>query len=171
MTPESAEVVIVGGGVMGTSVAYHLAKRGVTDVVLLERESLASGSTSKSAGGIRAQFADELNIRIALRSMAEFQALERVSGIGYERNGYLFLLTQEEEVESFRNALALQHALGVPSELVSPEDVKELIPALETSDLLAATYCPIDGHAAPESVVQAYAGAAEIGRASCRERV
>ena len=70
---------------MGTSVAYHLAKQGITDVVLLERESLASGSTSKSAGGIRAQFADELNVKIALRSMAELQALERVSGIGYKR--------------------------------------------------------------------------------------
>jgi sarcosine oxidase subunit beta len=160
MLPDSAEVVIVGGGAMGTSAAYHLAKKGVTDVVLLERETLASGSTSKSAGGIRAQFADELNVRIALRSMAEFQALDRVSGIGYERNGYLFLLTNEVDVDNFRSALAVQQNLGVPSQLISPEDVKSLLPALETSDLLAAAYCPIDGHASPESVVQAYAGAA-----------
>jgi sarcosine oxidase subunit beta len=158
--PESAEVVIVGGGAMGASVAYHLAKKGVKDVVLLERDSLASGSTSKSAGGIRAQFADELNVRIALRSMAEFQALDRVSGIEYKRHGYLFLLTNEVDVESFQKALTLQQNLGVPSKLVSPDDVKAMIPALETSDLLAAAYCPIDGHASPESVVQAYAGAA-----------
>lgn len=160
MQPESAEVVIVGGGAMGTSVAYHLAKLGVTDVVLLERETLGSGSTSKAAGGIRAQFADELNVRIALRSMAEFQALDRVSGIGYRRNGYLFLLTREVDVEAFRNALEVQQALGVPSRLISPAEAQELIPALEVSDVLAATYCPIDGHASPEDVVQAYAGAA-----------
>jgi sarcosine oxidase, subunit beta len=160
MAPETAEVVIVGGGAMGASVAYHLAKHGVKDVVLLERESLASGSTSKSAGGIRAQFADELNVKIALRSMAEFQALDRVSGIDYKRHGYLFLLANEVDVESFRAALELQQNLGVPSRLISPEDAKERIPALETADLLAAAYCPIDGHASPESVVQAYAGAA-----------
>ncbi len=92
---KSAEVVVVGGGAMGASVAYHLARLGITDVVLLERESLASGSTSKAAGGIRAQFADELNVRIALRSMAEFEALEAADGIGYRRHGYLFLLDSE----------------------------------------------------------------------------
>jgi sarcosine oxidase subunit beta len=160
MLPETAEVVIVGGGAMGTSVAYHLAKLGITDVVLLEREALASGSTSKSAGGIRAQFADDLNIKIALRSMAEFQALERVSGIGYKRHGYLFLLDREEDVEGFKNAVARQQALGVPTRFISPAEIKELIPAIETSDLLAASYCPIDGYASPEDVVQAYAGAA-----------
>ena len=157
---ESADVVIVGGGAMGASVAYHLAQKGVTDVVLLEKETLASGSTSKSAGGIRAQFADELNVRMALRSMAEFQALERVSGIEYKRHGYLFMLTNEVDVESFQSAIELQSRLGVPSRLISPDDVKAMIPALETSDLLAAAYCPIDGHASPESVVQAYAGVA-----------
>ncbi|MGH3011386.1 MAG: NAD(P)/FAD-dependent oxidoreductase [Gaiellaceae bacterium] len=167
--PESAEVVIVGGGSMGASVAFHLANLGVHDVVLLERESLASGSTSKSAGGIRAQFADELNIRIALRSIAEFEGLDRVAGIEYKRHGYLFLLTSEEEVESFRAAVALQQSLGVPSRLMAPEDVAAMIPALETSDLLAAAYCPIDGHASPESVVQAYAGAAGAHGARIRQ--
>jgi sarcosine oxidase subunit beta len=92
--------------------------------------------------------------------MAEFQALDRVSGIEYKRHGYLFLLTNEVDVESFQTALALQQNLGVPSGLISPDDVKAMIPALETSDLLAAAFCPIDGHASPETVVQAYAGAA-----------
>jgi len=133
MVPESAAVVIVGGGAMGASTAYHLAKRGVKDVVLLERETLGSGSTSKSAGGIRAQFADELNVRIALRSMAEFQALDRVSGIDYKRHGYLFLLTNEVDAENFRSALVVQQKLGVPSQMISPDDVKSLVPGLETS--------------------------------------
>jgi sarcosine oxidase subunit beta len=160
MVPDTAEVVIVGGGAMGASVAYHLAKRGVKDVVLLERETLGSGSTSKSAGGIRAQFADELNVRMALRSMAEFQALDRVSGIGYTRHGYLFLLTREVDVEAFRNAVAVQQAHGVPTRFLTAEEAAELVPALDVSDVLAATFCPLDGHASPEDVVQAYAGAA-----------
>ena len=157
---ESAEVVIIGGGAMGTSVAYHLAKLGQTDVVLLERESLGSGSTSKAAGGIRAQFADELNVRIAIRSMAEFQALDRVGGIGFRRNGYLFLLDSEEDAERFRRAQVVQHALNVPSQILTPDEARELVPGVVTDDLVAAAYCPIDGHATPEAVVQAYAGSA-----------
>src|SRR5919106_6258159 len=105
---------------MGTSVAYHLAKLGVTDVVLVERDSLGGGSTSKAAGGIRAQFTDELNVRIALRSMAEFQALERVGGIGFRRNGYLFLLDSEEDVERFRRAQAGEPPPHGPSPVLSP---------------------------------------------------
>jgi sarcosine oxidase subunit beta len=157
MAPDSAEVVVAGGGAMGASVACHLARLGITDVVLLERESLASGSTSKAAGGIRAQFADELNVRIALRSMAEFERLEEEDGVGYRRNGYLFLLDSEEDVARFRLALELQHALGVPSRLLSATEAGELVPQLEIGDLLGASFCPLDGVAAPEAVVQAWA--------------
>jgi sarcosine oxidase, subunit beta len=157
---ESAEVVIVGGGAMGASVAYHLAKLGTTDVVLLERESLASGSTSKAAGGIRAQFADELNVRMALRSMVEFEELDRLHGIGYRRHGYLFLLDSEDDVERFRRAQALQHSLDVPSRMLSPDEAAELAPGLETSGLFAASFCPLDGLATPEAVVQAWAAEA-----------
>jgi sarcosine oxidase, subunit beta len=157
---ESAEVVIVGGGAMGASVAYHLATVGRTDVVLVERESLAAGSTSKAAGGIRAQFADELNVRMALRSMAEFERLEESGGIGYRRHGYLFLLDSEDDVERFRRAQALQHELGIPSRMLSPTEAAQLVPGLETSGLVAASFCPLDGHATPEAVVQAWTGAA-----------
>src|SRR5579859_5708589 len=102
---------------MGASVAWHLRELGITDVVLLERDTLASGSTSKSAGGIRAQFADELNVRIALRSLEEFERFEELTGaeISFRQHGYLFLLDRAEDVEAFRAALALQQALGVPS--------------------------------------------------------
>src|SRR3954452_2803599 len=108
----SADVVVIGGGAMGAACARHLHDLGGEDVVLVERDTLASGSTSKSAGGIRAQFADELNVRIALRSMAE---LERMDGIAWRRAGYLFLLDSDEELERFRGALALQQRLGVPA--------------------------------------------------------
>src|SRR5207247_10955992 len=114
---ESASVVIVGGGAMGTSVAHHLAELDVTDVVLCERETLGSGSTSKAAGGIRAQFTDELNIRIALLSLVEFRNFKDRVGvdIDFRQTGYLFLLDSDEDVARFREAVALQGSLGVLS--------------------------------------------------------
>jgi sarcosine oxidase subunit beta len=159
---ETAEVVIVGGGVMGASVAYHLTELGITDIVLLERETLASGSTSKSAGGIRAQFADELNIRIALRSIDEFAAFgERLGAeIEFEQSGYLFLLDNEADVNRFRAALELQHSLGVPSRELTVSEAAAIVPQLDTEGLIAATFCPLDGRATPEAVVSGYAAAA-----------
>jgi glycine/D-amino acid oxidase-like deaminating enzyme len=123
--------------------------------VLVERDLLASGSTSKSAGGIRAQFADELNVRIALRSLAEFEAM--ADEIAFRRNGYLFLLDREEDVGEFRHALELQHALGVLSRELTPAEAQELVPQLSVDGVLAATFCPTDGYATPEAVVQWYA--------------
>ncbi len=156
---DSAEVVVVGGGAMGASVAWHLRRLGIDDVVLLERESLASGSTSKSAGGIRAQFADELNIRIALRSLDEFEQME---DIDLRQHGYLFLLDDEEDVARFQQALALQHTLGVPSRELSVAEALEIVPQLDPEGLLAATYCDLDGYATPEAVVQWYARGLDV---------
>jgi sarcosine oxidase, subunit beta len=168
---ESAEVVIVGGGAMGASVAFHLAEIGITDVVLLERDTLSSGSTSKSAGGIRAQFADELNIRLALRSIAELDAFpERVGAeVDVEHSGYLFLLDNETDVERFRAALELQASLGVPSRELSPEEAAGLVPQIETDGLIAATYCELDGTVTPEAVVSGYAEAAHRRGARIRQ--
>ena len=156
---ETCEVVIVGGGAMGGSVAWHLRELGATDVVLLERDSLASGSTSRSAGGIRTQFSDELNIRIALRSLDEF---ERMEGIDFHQHGYLFLLDRREDVLLFQGALALQHSLGVPSRELSVGEALDLVPQLEPAGLLAAAYCELDGYASPESVVQWYARGLDV---------
>jgi sarcosine oxidase subunit beta len=151
---ETAEVVIVGGGAMGASVAWHLRELGITDVVLLERDSLAAGSTSKSAGGIRAQFADDLNVRIALRSLDEF---ERMEGIDLRQDGYLFLLDNSADAARFQSALALQHSFGVPSRELSVAEALEIVPQLDPHGLVAATYCELDGYATPETVVQWYA--------------
>ncbi|HEY8028408.1 MAG TPA: FAD-binding oxidoreductase [Gaiellaceae bacterium] len=147
--------MVIGGGALGAATAFHLRRLGVDEVVLLERDVLASGSTSKSAGGIRAQFADELNVRIALRSLAEFEAM--ADEIAFRRNGYLFLLDREEDVAEFRRALELQQSLGVPSRELTPEEAQELIPQLSIDGILAATFCPCDGYATPEAVVQHYA--------------
>lgn len=154
-------MVVIGGGALGASAAFHLRRLGVDDVVLLERDTLASGSTSKSAGGIRAQFADELNVRIALRSLDEFERFEELTGtdISFRQHGYLFLLDREEDVETFRTALALQQALGVPSRELTPAEAAEIVPQLSLDGVLAATYCARDGYASPESVVQGYASA------------
>jgi sarcosine oxidase subunit beta len=161
---ESAEVVVVGGGAIGAGTAWHLARLGLDDVVLLERDALASGSTSKAAGGIRTQFADELNIRIGLRSLAEFERFAELTGvdIGFRQYGYLFLLDQPADVEVFRGALSLQQRLGVPSRELAPAEAAEIVPQLAVDDLLAATFCPLDGYATPEAVVQGYAAAAGV---------
>jgi sarcosine oxidase, subunit beta len=148
---------VVGGGALGAATAFHLRRAGVDNVVLLERDVLASGSTSKAAGGIRAQFADELNIRIALRSLDEFESL--ADRISFRQDGYLFLLDREEDVASFRAALALQQSLGVPSRELTPAEAQELVPQLALDGLLAATYCARDGYATPEALVQHYATA------------
>ena len=162
MPGDSAQVVIVGGGAMGTSTAYHLAQLGVTDVVLCERETLGSGSTSKSAGGIRAQFADEINIRIALISLLEFRNFEQKigTGIDFRETGYLFLLDSDDDVGRFREAVRLQGSLGVLSTELTLDEVLELVPQLSTEGLRGATYCPRDGFATPEAVVRGYAAAA-----------
>jgi sarcosine oxidase, subunit beta len=152
---ETREVVIVGGGAMGASVAWHLRQLGVSDVVLLERDSLAAGSTSRSAGGIRTQFSDELNIRIALRSLEEFEAM--ADEIDLRQDGYLFLLDNEDDLRRFREAVALQQSFGVPTQVLTPAEAATIVPQLVVHDLLAATYCPRDGHAMLEVVVQWYA--------------
>jgi sarcosine oxidase subunit beta len=157
--------VIIGGGALGAATAFHLRRLGVEEVVLLERDLLASGSTSKSAGGIRAQFADELNIRIALRSLAEFEQM--ADEISFRRHGYLFLLDREEDVAEFRRALELQRSLGVPSRELSPEAARAIVPQLSLEGVLAATFSASDGYATPEAVVQWYA---RVSRATVLQR-
>ncbi|MFE2642808.1 NAD(P)/FAD-dependent oxidoreductase [Streptomyces nigra] len=157
-----ASAVVVGGGVIGAAIAYHLARAGVPDVVLVERDELASGSTSKAAGGVRAQFSDELNIRLGARSLEAFARFEQDTGydIGLHRVGYLFLLSTQKDVTAFEAAVRLQNSLGVPSRMIDPAEARELSPLISTDGLLAAAYSPADGHCTPESVVHGYAAAA-----------
>jgi len=174
---ESADVVIIGGGAVGASTAFQLALRGVTDVVLLERGQLAGGSTAKSAGGARLQFADELNIAIGERGMRDFEHWPEVIGphvefvpdIAFHQVGYLFLLGDDEQVATFRKALEVQHRLGVPSRLLTPQEAAEIVPQLVVDDLVAATFCPRDGHMSPEAVVQGYAAAAAAHGVTVRQ--
>jgi sarcosine oxidase subunit beta len=159
--PSTADVVVVGGGVIGASTLYHLAKAGCTNTVLIERDTIAAGSTSKAAGGIRAQFSDELNIRMALENIGRFARFEGEFGvdIDFRQWGYLFLITADH-LPSFEANVALQRRLGVPVELLEPEAALDIVPQLSLDGIVAATFCPIDGHATPETVAQTYATAA-----------
>jgi sarcosine oxidase subunit beta len=160
--PRRAGVVVVGGGVMGASIAFHLAEAGVGEVVLIERGELASGSTSKAAGGVRAQFSDPLNIQLGARSLEAFAAFGTRPGheIDFRRVGYLFLLSRPEEVTTFERSIELQNRLGVPSRLLDPAEARRLSPPVATDGLLAAAFSPDDGLATPEAVVQGYAAGA-----------
>lgn len=154
--------MIIGGGVIGTSIAFHLAEAGVTDVVLLERDTLGSGSTCKAAGGVRAQFSDELNIALGARSLAAFTRFGQRPGqeIDLHQVGYLFLLSTPDDVASFERDVALQNELGVASRMIDVTEARELSPLIDTEGLLAAVFSPDDGHCTPESVVLGYASAA-----------
>jgi sarcosine oxidase, subunit beta len=160
--PTHASVVIIGGGVMGLSTAYHLARAGVRDVVLLDKAEFGSGSTCKAAGGVRAQFSDRVNIELGLRSLKTFETFKDTfdQEIDLHQVGYLFLLEKPEHVEAFEMNVSLQNELGVPSRMIDVAEAKRLSPMISTEGLLAAAYSPTDGHCTPESVVGGYAGAA-----------
>ncbi|MGW6279645.1 NAD(P)/FAD-dependent oxidoreductase [Kribbella sp. NPDC055071] len=160
--PDAAEVVIVGGGVMGTSIAFHLAEAGVEDVLLLEMNDLGSGSTCKAAGGVRANFSDELNIALGARSLEAFARFGERPGqeIDLHRVGYLFLLETADQLELFRESTRLQNAANQPTRMISVDEAIELAPILAPDGLVGACFSPADGHCTPESVVLGYASAA-----------
>ena len=160
--PARARVVVVGGGVMGASIAFHLAEAGVDGVLLLERGELAGGSTVRSAGGVRAQFSDPVNIALGARSLAAFERFGSRPGrqIDLHQVGYLFLHTTTDGAAAAAAAVELQRAMGIPTRLLDPHEAAALSPAAVTDDVLLATFHPRDGYCDPESVVQGYAAGA-----------
>src|SRR4051812_42870044 len=151
----TADVVIVGGGCMGASVAYHLARRGVTDVVLLEREKmLATGSTGRNAGGMRHQFSNEANIRLSIESIALLETFADEVGhpVDIHQDGYLFLLSAVASVEPFKRNVALQRQLGIDVQWLDAQQAAALAKGLNTDGVLAATFCQRDGIADPNGV-------------------
>ncbi|MEU1146840.1 NAD(P)/FAD-dependent oxidoreductase [Streptomyces sp. NPDC005863] len=154
--------MIVGGGVMGASIAFHLAEAGVRRIVVVERGELAGGSSGKPIGGVRAQFSDPLNIELGQRSLRAFRDFPDRPGadIGLRTVGYLFLLTSAGQAAEFADSVRTQNALGVPSRMIGPAEARALCPYLSTEGLVAAVYSPDDGHARPAHVVRGYARAA-----------
>ncbi|MCU0509010.1 MAG: FAD-binding oxidoreductase [Anaerolineae bacterium] len=163
MLPHIADAVIIGGGVMGASAAYHLARRGVRNVVLLEKhEFLGAEATGKCAGGIRYQFSTEINIRLSQISLPMLERFEEETGqpIDLRWPGYLFLLDNKHDVEVFRRNVALQNSMGVPSQLLTAEETQARVPLLNLEGVLGAAWHAGDGLADPNGVVQGYAAAA-----------
>ncbi|MDP2626716.1 MAG: FAD-binding oxidoreductase, partial [Candidatus Rokubacteria bacterium] len=157
--PRTASVVIIGGGVVGCSIAYHLACRGLRDVVVIERETVGSGTTSKAAGGIRAQFPTEAEVRFSLESIAVFERFEEEFSVdpGYKKIGYLFLVSDPADLKGFEERMALQRRCGVDVRVIAPDEAQRLVPALRVDDLVAAVWGPDDGLAGPAEVTNAFA--------------
>jgi sarcosine oxidase subunit beta len=170
--PKHAEVVVVGGGIVGASTLYHLAAAGCRGAVLIERDTLGSGSTGAAAGGIRAQFSDELNVRIAIECITRFGRFAEEIGadIGFRQYGYLFLL-RAEDMAGFEAAVELQRSLGVPTRMLTPHQAAEIVPQLSLDGVAAATFNPLDGSADPGAAVQGYVDAARRYGASVFQRV
>lgn len=163
MLPERAEVVIIGGGVMGASTAFHLAKRGVQNVVLLEREAFfGQGSTGRCAGGIRHQFSTDVNIELSIKSIAMLERFEQDTGqaIDLKQTGYLFLLSTPEEMAQFEYNVAKQHEHGILSEVWTPTQIEARVPLLNLDGIIGGTYYGRDGIADPSGVVNGYITAA-----------
>jgi sarcosine oxidase subunit beta len=155
---ERAEVVIVGGGVLGASIAYHLAARGLRDVVVLERDRLGSGSTSRNAGGVRLQFSTEINVRLSQRSLPHWERFKDEMGVDpdFHQVGYLFLITTERDTTAFERSLALWSKLGVPARRLPRENIRDIFPELHADDVGFATFCPKDGYLDPTALLNGY---------------
>lgn len=167
MFPRIADMVVIGGGVMGVSAAYHLALRGCTDVVLLEKGPfLGMEATGKCAGGIRYQFSTEINVCLSQLSLPMLQRFHEELGqdIDLRWPGYLFLLDNDHDLAIFQSRAAMQNRLGVPTRIIDRAEVRALAPQLMVDDILAASWHPGDGLADPNGVVQGYAaGARRLG--------
>jgi sarcosine oxidase, subunit beta len=161
---ETAEVVIIGGGIVGASVAFHLAERGCTDVLVIERGARQGlGSTGRATGGVRAQFATAINIGLSRYSIDFFTRFEEATGhpCGYEPAGYLFVATSEAQLDYLKQARVRQHAEGLTNvELVGADEIARRVPGLRTDDVTGGSFCQTDGFIAPLKVLHGFTASA-----------
>ena len=167
---KTADVVIIGGGIVGLSIAYYLALKKAGRIILFEKGQLGEGSTGRSVGGIRTQFSTEINIRFSLESLKIFEQFEEEFGVNpeFKRVGYLFLATTREEMEIIRSNIRLQKRFNIPVELLDPEEIVARWPYLSMDDILGGTFCSWDGYAGPSEVLSGFArGAKRAGVKIC----
>jgi glycine/D-amino acid oxidase-like deaminating enzyme len=158
--PAHADVIVIGAGIVGCSAAYHLAGAGAGAVLVLDREdAVGRGSTGACAGGFRQQFTSEVNVRLSQASLPMILGFEQEHGIPVTiaQDGYLFLVRDEVAWEGFLRGVELQRSLGVPVEVLDPSDAAALVPGIERTGLVGATFGPQDGIADPAALTQGYA--------------
>lgn len=160
-----AEVVIIGGGISGCSIAYNLAKKGVKDIVVLEKNYICSGSTGRCGAGVRMQWGTEMNCKIAKKSIEFYEhaneILEYDRDVDFKQKGYLLVADTDHEVEQFKKNIEVQHSCGIPSKLLTLEEAKEIVPHLNPDVLKGATFCGKDGFLNPFHTTDAYLKAAK----------
>ena len=174
----NADIVIIGGGIVGANLAYQLAVRGTTNITVLERDYVASGSTGRATGGLRQQFAGELDIRFASAGVRFYEQFIREHAATPPPNqpprfyqyGYLFLCTTPESWQVMQQYVALQRSLGVPTRLLSPAEVQQRVPQVIVEDVLGATFCPTDGYSDPGAMTRALFHQAQALGVTIREQ-
>src|SRR4030095_12380594 len=162
--PATADIVIIGGGVMGASAAYHLAKRGMKNIVLVEKEEFfGTGATGRCAGGVRYQFSTEINIKLSVESLPMIERFknELEQDVNYRQCGYLLIATNEKDATKFKHNVELQNSLGVQTQLLSGDEVRARLPLMNFDDAIAGTFNQKDGIVDPNSVVAGYINAAQ----------
>ncbi|MFO7638079.1 MAG: FAD-binding oxidoreductase [bacterium] len=153
----TADVIVIGGGVIGAATGYYLAKLG-RKVLLLERDYPCAGSTGRCIGGIRAQFTHDLSVRVMLESVRLFSELDEElgQGVDWHQGGYLFLAFDKAREQAFKDAIAVQRRYGLKVDYVGPDDCAQVVPGLDTAGLRGGAYCPTDGQADPFKVTYGY---------------
>lgn len=162
--PKTADIVIIGGGVMGASAAYHLAQRGKKNILLLEKEEFfGTGATGRCAGGVRYQFSTEINVKLSLESLPMIERFKEEIGqnVNYHQCGYLLVATNEKDAAVFRHNVEMQNTLGVQTQLLNGDEVRERLPMMSFNDAVAGTFNQKDGIVDPNSVVMGYINAAQ----------
>jgi len=162
------DIVIIGGGIIGCSVAFELAKRGRTDILLIEREYLTAGATGRCGAGIRQQWGSLINATLAFESTNIFENIEEYTGYsgncGLNQGGYLLVAYTQKEWEQFQKNLEVQHTVGIDSYALDLDGIKEIVPHINTEGMYGACFCAQDGHADPFHCTYAYAkGAQRMG--------
>lgn len=160
--------MIVGGGVIGVSLAYHLVMLGHPDVTVVERGLLGEGATAKATGGIRTQFSSRVNVELALASAEYYDSFEERVGeqLDFRHHGYLFVIHDEQHLEQFRQNVELQRSLGVRVELLTAQDLEKVVPGIRTDDVVGGVYTPDDGSASPADATRGFAAGARARGAS-----